>query len=349
MFFTQQLDMTRRHTDAMAPLRAWTQRLLGMLSLLGLSACLVACGGGGGGAAPRFTWDATTSTLKDSTTGLYWKNLAQGSSLTTGQRLPTVDELLLLSDKTTLTDIPAEFRTNLLSNDLVFASDYDYTSAGLFDTSNSFFPEGRASVWAVSFLSDSISDDRGVLLKVSPSELPTAMQPVIVSGSASAFNRNRSTSNYVTTTKPGVIYDIQNDLSWKMCSEPVAVSGIACSGQPAQYSFSQLAAILATSSNDGWRLPTKYELEALLDRSRGFQAVPKSYLINTGFFDLGTTTDSVTSWWDNTPSEPLERSYWSSTKNTSGVNFVVSFDWGSVRLATTGSSYYVRLVRNGKY
>ncbi len=333
MFSTQQLEMTTQHTHAVSRLQAWTQRLLGMVSLLGLSACLVACGGGGGGATPRFTWDATTSTLKDNTTGLYWMGVAPGASLSSGQRYPTVDELLLLTDKATLSDIPTQFSATLLNNDLVFASDTNYSAAG--------------ALWAVSFL----TGDRGALYVVHALDTPTdgtAKQPVVVSGSAAAFNRSRASSNYALTTNRGVIYDTQNDLSWKMCSEAVVVAGINCSGTPSLFSMSQLSQFQAANRSDGWRLPTKYELEGLLDRSRGFEATTKGYLLNTDWFDLGTASGT---WWDATVSTGQQpRIYWTATQDaTAGNNFVVSFDEGSVRLATTGSSYFVRLVRNGKY
>ena len=334
MFFTQQLDMTPRHTDAMAPLRAWTQRLLGMLSLLGLSACLVACGGGGGGAAPRFTWDATTSTLKDSTTGLYWQGVTPGSTLASGQRYPTVDELLLLTDKATLSDIPTQFSATLLNNDVVFAGDTNYSAAG--------------ALWAVSFL----TGDRGALYVVHATDTPTdgtAKQPVVVSGSAAAFNRSRASSNYAASTSNiYVTYDVQNDLSWKMCSEAVTLVGRNCSGTPTLYSLSQLSQFQAANRSDGWRLPTKYELEGLLDRSRGFEATTKGYVLNTDWFD---STTASSSWWDATVSTGQQpRIYWTATQDaTAANNFVVSFDEGSVRLATTGSSYFVRLVRSGKY
>ena len=333
MFFSPQLEMTPQYTHAVSRLRAWTQRLLCMVSMLGLSACLVACGGGGGGATPRFTWDATTSTLKDNTTGLYWMGVAPGASLSSGQRYPTVDELLLLTDKATLSDIPTQFSATLLNNDVVLAGDTNFSAAG--------------ALWAVSFL----TGDRGALYVVHASDMPTdgtAKQPVVVSGSAAAFNRNRASSNYSLTTNRGVIYDTQNDLSWKMCSEAVAVAGINCSGTPSLFTLSQLSQFLAANRTDGWRLPTKYELEGLLDRSRGFEATTKGYLLNTDWFDLGTASGA---WWDASVSTGQQpRIYWTATQDASASNnFVVSFDEGSVRLATTGSSYFVRLVRSGKY
>jgi hypothetical protein len=315
--------------------RILTQRLGWGVSMLCFSLSLVACGGVGS-AAPRFTWDASTSVLKDNNTGLLWTGVTPGSTLTSGQRLPTVDELLLLTDKATLSDIPTQFSTTLLNNDLVFASDSNYSRAN--------------AVWAVSF--DSL--DRGALYAVGSSETPTDVtatkQPVIVSGSAAAFNRSRANSNYASsTTNSGVIYDIQNDLSWKMCSEAaVMASSGTCSGTPKAFSLSELTQFLAANRADGWRLPTKYELEGLLDRSRGFEASTKGYMLNTAFFDVGTANDN---WWDATVSTGQQpRIYWTATQDANAANnFVVSFDEGSIRLATQGSSYYVRLVRNGRY
>ena len=336
MFSGKQIDMTNVLTQAKTFWRALTQRAVRGLSMLCLSVGLVACGGGGGGGGPRFTWDASTSVLRDSVTGLYWTGVTPGSTLASGQRLPTVDELQLLTDKTTLSDIPTQFTDTLLNNDLVFASDTNFSAAD--------------AQWAVSFA----SGDRDALYVVHASDRPSdatpaPKQPVIVSGSAAPFIRNRANSNYAfSTTSPGVIYDSQNDLSWKMCSESVSFLGGACSGTPALFSLSQLTLFLAANPTVGWRLPTKYELDGLLDRSHGFEANTKSYLLNTNFFDVGTASNN---WWDATVSTGQQpRIYWTGTPDATGTNyFVVSFDEGSVRSAPPGSSYYVRLVRSGKY
>ncbi|WP_408597867.1 DUF1566 domain-containing protein [Limnohabitans sp.] len=326
--------MTPPPTHTLARLRAWTQRVLGMLSLLGLSACLVACGGGGG-STPRFTWDATTSTLKDNTTGLYWKGVTPGDTLTSGQRYPTVDELLLLTDKATLSDIPTQFSATLLNNDLVFAGDINYSAAG--------------ALWAVSFASDS----RGlVYYDAQSTDRPTegsAKQPVVVSGSAAAFNRSRASSNYALTTNRGVIYDTQNDLSWKMCSEGATAGVLSCSGTPTRFTLSQLTQFQTANRTDGWRLPTKYELEGLIDRSRGELLTPATYMINSDVFD--PQTDSNT-WWTFPVGIPGDsRIYWTDSQLNGGANHVVvSFRTGAVFLPDpTYSSYFVRLVRNGKY
>jgi hypothetical protein len=99
-------------------------------------------------------------------------------------------------------------------------------------------------------------------------------------------------------------------------------------------------------------LPTKYELQGLLDRDRGAQATPASYLINSDVFDQGTK-NAVTNLWWTIPNADATRGYWTSTNGattaTATQNFVVSFDDGTVRLNTPGSSYYVRLVRSGQF
>jgi len=336
-FLRKRVDMVNALAQTAIFFRILTQRLGWGVSMLCFSLTLVACGGGGS-SAPRFTWDASTSVLKDNNTGLLWTGVTPGSTLTSGQRLPTVDELLLLTDKATLSDIPTQFSTTLLNNNLVFASDSNYSAV-------------NDALWAVSF--DSL--DRGALYVVNSSDTPTDVtatkQPVIVSGSAAAFNRSRADSNYVvSTTNRYVIYDIENNLSWKMCSEGVAFSTVTCAltPTPTLFSLSELAQFLAANRADGWRLPTKYELEGLLDRSRGFEASTKSYMLNTTFFDVGTAKYN---WWDVTVSTGQQpRIYWTATQDANAANnFVVSFDEGSIRLATQGSSYYVRLVRNGRY
>ena len=147
-----------------------------------------------------------------------------------------------------------------------------------------------------------------------------------------------------------MVYDIQNDLTWKMCSEPVAASGLRCgTGTPQKYTLAELTQFLATNRTDGWRLPTKYELQGLLDRTRGFEAQTPGYMINTDYFDSGTVSDT---WWSITVTD-YSRGYWTSTQAANSTQkFIVSFDDGSVRLSTpdsSGGSYYVRLVRSGKF
>jgi len=356
------MDFNQRH-DAMyqcpsAQMLPWllTQPAFRFLAVLCLGALLVACGGGGSGvvvATPRFSWDANTKVLKDSLTGLNWQSIGQGTALTSAQRLPTVDELLLLTDKATLGDIPSDFSTTLLNNDLVFASDYNKTVTG--NITGGFFTESRAGVWAVSF----VSDDRGALYGVLPTDKPvdaTAKQPVIITASsAAAFNRSRSISNYDRKITRGVAvaYDKENDLTWKVCSEPVSTVATVCdTGTPVKYAGTNLSQFLAANRVDGWRMPTKYELQGLLDRERGFQATTASYLINSDVFDQGTKNSSSSLWWtiggvDST------RVYWTSTNgattSTATQNFVASFDDGTVRLNTPASSYYVRLVRSGQF
>lgn len=314
-------------------MQAAASRAVARMSALLFVAALSACGGGGGGSVPRFALDASGQVMTDNATGLLWSRVTPGATLASNQRLPTVDELLYLTDKSTLSDIPTQFSSTLLNNDLVFASDTNYSAA--------------SAQWAVSF----VPADRGALYVVRPTDTPTPdvnnppKQLVVMTNSPISAGRSRASSNYSLSTKPGVIYDTQNDLSWKMCTES-ATAVVTCSGTPTAFGSTDLSQF--DNRSDGWRLPTKYELEALLDRSHGFEATPSSYLLNTSFFDLGTASNA---WWStDAVTGRLPRIYWTSTKDSTGANnFVVSFDEGSVRLATPGSAYYVRLVRNGKY
>jgi hypothetical protein len=238
---------------------------------------------------------------------------------------------------------------------MVFASDYNKTVTG--NVNGGFFTETRAGVWAVSF----VLDDRGALYGVLPTDKPvdlTAKQPVIVTASsAAAFNRSRSINNYDLKSTPtngiAVAYDKENDLTWKVCTEPVATTNTFCdTGTPVKYPATNLTQFLLANRQDGWRLPTKYELQGLLDRDRGAQATPPSYLINSVVFDQGTKKDATNLWW-TIPNADATRVYWTSTNGattaTATKNFVVSFDGGVVRLNTPNSSYYVRLVRSGQF
>jgi len=355
MHFKNQPDALNQCASALA--KSFSQRAFRFLAFFWACAFLGACGGGGSSGvvvtAPRFSWDANTNVLKDSLTGMSWQSIAQGSALTNAQRLPTVDELLLLTDKAVLADIPIAFSTTLLNNDLVFASDYNKTVTG--NINGGFFTEARAGVWAVSF----VLDDRGALYGVLPTDKPvdlTAKQPVIVTASSpAAFNRSRSINNYErkTTRAIAVAYDKENDLTWKVCTEPVATNTTVCdTGAPLPYPATHLPQFLLANRQDGWRLPTKYELQGLLDRDRGAQATPASYLINSDVFDQGTKNAATNLWW-TIPNADATRGYWTSTNGattaTATQNFVVSFDDGAVRLNTPNSSYYVRLVRSGQF
>ena len=355
MHFKNQPDALNQCASVLA--KSFSQRAFRFLAFFWACAFLGACGGGGSSGvvvtAPRFSWDANTNVLKDSLTGVSWQSIAQGTALTNAQRLPTVDELLLLTDKAVLADIPIAFSTTLLNNDRVFASDYNKTVTG--NTIGGFFTETRAGVWAVSFE----LDDRGALYSVLPTAMPfdlTAKQPVIVTASSpAAFNRIRSTNNYEskTTRAIAVAYDKENDLTWKVCTEPVATTNAFCdTGTPEKYPATNLTQFLLANRQDGWRLPTKYELQGLLDRDRGAQATPASYLINSDVFDQGTKNAATNLWW-SIPNADITREYWTSTNGattaTATQNFVVSFDGGAVRLNTPNSSYYVRLVRSGQF
>lgn len=331
MFSRKQIDMMNMRTSSKALIQALCQRAGIGASMLLLMFSLVGCGGGGGGSTPRFVLDTATGVLKDNATGLQWAQVSSGGPTST-QRWPTVDELLYLTDKTTLTEMPTQFSATLLNNDLVFAGDVNNSRAN--------------GVWSVSFAADS----RGAVYSVDSTEVPTAATPtpkqpvVVTSGSAAPFYRSRAASNYTTAVSKGVLvtYDKENDLSWKTCSEGMTLSVITCAGTPTMYSLSELAALTIP---DGWRLPTRYELAGLLDRANGPLATTKSYMLNTSYFDI---LQSPPAWWDASVLTFPPRIYWSSTQDTGGKKFVVSYDEGSIR-PDTGGSYYVRLVRSGKY
>ncbi|PQA80779.1 hypothetical protein C5F52_24030 [Limnohabitans sp. TS-CS-82] len=318
-----------------AGLRALSQRACVGLTMVFLSVGFVGCGGGGGGAAPHFALDAN-GVLTDSTTGIRWAQVAAGSAPTSAQRWPTVDELLYLIDKSSLADLPAQFSATLLNNDLVFAGDVNNSRAN--------------ALWGVSFASYNL----GAVYNVDATDLPTVATPqpkqlvVVTSGSPSAFYRTQSTTNYFPSStnvkKTLVTYDKENDLTWKTCSEGMTVSDnlLSCLGTPSQYTASNLDAQTFT---DGWRLPTRYELAALLDRDKGQLANPRSYMINGDFFDI---LNGQIGWWSAGVESFPPRIYWSSTTDANAKKFVISFDEGSIR-PDTGGSYYIRLVRSGKY
>jgi hypothetical protein len=318
-----------------AGLRALSQRACIGLTMVLLSVGFVGCGGGGGGAAPHFALDAN-GVLTDSTTGIRWAQVAAGSAPTSAQRWPTVDELHYLIDKSSLADLPTQFSATLLNNDLVFAGDVNNSRAN--------------ALWGVSFASYNL----GAVYNVDATDLPTVATPqpkqlvVVTAGSPVAFNRSHANSNYTlsSTNTQGVLatYDKENNLTWKTCSEGMTLtpSKATCAGVPTMYSLADLASLTIP---DGWRLPTRYELSGLLDRTKGPLTNPHTYMLNTEFFD---TLASSIGWWDATVLTFPPRIYWSSTTDANAKKFVISFDEGSIR-PDTGGSYYIRLVRSGKY
>lgn len=123
------------------------------------------------------------------------------------------------------------------------------------------------------------------------------------------------------------VTDGATGLVWRRCVEGMQWDGTTCAGQAAKFSFDKARAqaqAAANSSKKAWRVPTRDELLALLDRKPG-------------------TSPKASETFPQTPAAP----FWSSTPYTSDgqrgtyVHFSNATDYNDYR----SSQFYVRLVR----
>jgi hypothetical protein len=128
-------------------------------------------------------------------------------------------------------------------------------------------------------------------------------------------------------------------LMWKLCSEGAQWTGSSCTGTPDRVTGT---AALATSSwgsyagyNSGWRLPTKKELQGLLQLSKNLSS--REPLLPEKFRGDAVGSDLA--------------QYWSSTRGSGAsrawqVDFSVLPDPGGVERALLTDTAYIRLVRS---
>lgn len=307
-------------------------KVLGFVLLALVSAC---GGGGGGGSTLRFEqilWGAgAVAAVKDNTTGLVWASQPAVNEQSPGSS-PTVQELLTLTDagKNAIAEyFPLFLNQEIQSNEFKTITEGDTTQT---------FP------WIVHFLPNEL----GVLRYGEPiSGTPFSSLRVLNRTSEKIqpkFLELDSDANLV----------LQGDLMWHMCtygSDSKNDAAGSCSGKPLAVGFNEAKAIALRENYAGysnWRLPTKQELQKLLNLSND-----NGPMLNDPFYKSERV--NLTKWLE-TPGSTLE--YWTSTEAevenpdpTDPIVWNVSFDFsedmaGVFQTNVSTTSALVRLVRN---
>lgn len=127
----------------------------------------------------------------------------------------------------------------------------------------------------------------------------------------------------------GTVYDKTTDLTWSRCNvgKTWSKKKKACVGTAKEFTFDDAQKL----AKDGWRLPTKDELEKLIDEDRKTHSL-KPYLDITAF-----------------PFADRNQVYWSSTPHDDpGMAWVALFGFGEIELYSRNMTYEAILVHNGK-
>jgi hypothetical protein len=292
---------------------------IGRTVLVALTVGLAACGGGGGGApeAPPRLQAVThqgTSGIRDNETGIIWAAKLGAENLPQrGVDLPTAAELLQLADSGDQI-LQTQFGF-LLSNPypVVRASDLVIGSSG-------------TVAWGVDF---GARGEPGGLSDENPND---TLSLYVLSRPSGA-----KLVSYTVNSRFGMVET--DELMWKLCSEGSQWTGSTCTGTATRMSGT---AALETSNwgsfagyNSGWRLPTKKELQGLLQLSNNLS--PGGSLLPAAF--IGDTVGSDLA------------QYWSSTRGSGAsrawqVDFSVLPDPGGVERALLTDTAYIRLVRS---
>lgn len=116
------------------------------------------------------------------------------------------------------------------------------------------------------------------------------------------------------------VRDLKTKLIWQRCLVGQEWNGARCIGSPDRFTFGEAKDLVG----DGWRVPSKTELESLLDFTH-----LKPTIHRRAFFSMGGEV-------------------WTSSivPNASHQASAVSFDYGFSYNALRSNGFYVRLVRN---
>lgn len=151
---------------------------------------------------------------------------------------------------------------------------------------------------------------------------PHIAVPILLALSSAAF-----AAPFEISTDGLEVTDGATGLTWRRCVEGMRWDGSTCAGQGVKLTFDKARAqaqSAAAESKRAWRVPTRDELLALLDRKPGTSPMPSPVF-------------------PETPAAP----FWSSTPYTSDgqrgvyVHFSNATEYNEYR----SSTFYVRLVR----
>lgn len=136
----------------------------------------------------------------------------------------------------------------------------------------------------------------------------------------------------IQPTADGRVIDTSTGLVWKRCMEGQTWSGTTCTGNAAQYTYTQASALkVSFAGQSDWRVPTVRELQSIVDYSASMPA------ISSTTFPNAVAPDGIT---------------WSSSVilGYSSKNWLVGFNYGTLENDfNSGTLNYhgVRLVRGG--
>ena len=297
--------------------------------LLAAAALVAACGGGGGGGGDKPTFQYVSVNgidgVRDTRTGVVWaRSLGVPDPLKAfSARLPSVAEMLSLIEATDEADLQRYFGFALSANTANFRA-YDAYRV---------VPPGQ---WAVDVAGVAVRGAVSAEAAAEPTNLWYVLQPsspaVAVPGYSKFQSRGLMTSD---PNSQGV------SLMWKLCAEGTVWndSSKTCTGTPGTYNAAaaQQAATAANTARfegfDGWRLPTKQELQALLN----LESSQRPLVLDSFFVTYDPTA------------APWSRPYRTSTTGVTGSTWGVHFDTGEVLPSVQPlAELHVRLVRSAR-
>ena len=243
------------HTyTATFPLRA----MRSALTVLTLGA-LLACGGGGGGERPAFEAVSVSGVqgVQDNSTGLVWARQLGDAGLPSQSPLPTASDALYYADRNTLLDDPLfSFLGTLRAQD---QAPYVVVSE-----SNEI-----GTAWVVDLF-----ERPGSLSKLNAGERLSTPPGFHVWYKLNSQSVPRST---LVDLRNGTVSN--EGLVWQLCSVGGSFSAGRCGGSAEAMTYAEAQAHVAEQAAAGWRLPTKAELQDLLqltnnDSSRSLMREP---------------------------------------------------------------------------
>jgi len=279
-------------------------------TIVATAAFVTGCGGGGGAVIPDFEFVSINGVngVRDNRTGVVWsRSLTRPDSLKVpNARFPTAGELLSLADGTSPADLQQYFGFAIGATPGRFrAAEPNYVWAG--------------SVWTVDMAGVDIAGTR-VRGALSADPNPYSEWFVLSPGTPTVGVTTYSRVGGVGLVTGSIVAG-SRELTWRLCAEGSGWSRQSqmCIGNPRLYTAAEAEAAVAAANAaraEGyadWRLPTKAELQSLLELNAFLQPTIKSA--------FRVAYDQATPW--ATP-------FWTATPSATGFRWVVHFNDGAV-------------------